>query len=101
MKWITTVFFLMATQALALTPILNDYGDKNDVYMEFRNLYDQAQDRQFTQVVGSTPNYTDLRDGEIVIYVSTPALSTTDIRLMLRIGTTIYSSPTFPVMKGR
>ena len=81
-----------------VTPIANDYSDAQSSFAEFRNVMDNAQDKSFT-VVTTTPNYTDLRDGEMVVYVSTPLVAS--VNLMLRMGTTLYVSPLFPIVKGR
>ena len=91
------ILFLPAL-CYGVTPIANDYGDAQNSYVEFRNVMDNAQDKSFT-VVTTTPNYTDLRDGEIVVCVSTPFV--TSVNLMLRAGTTLYASPMFPIIKGR
>lgn len=84
--------------AYGMSPNLNDYSDPESVYVEFRNVFDNGQDQSFTQV-SSTPNYQDLRDGAIVVYISTPTAG--NVSLMLRVGATIYASPMFPVIKGR
>lgn len=102
MRYAAIVLLLGIAQLHALTPIANDYSDKNQVYQELRNIIDNAQDRSFT-TVNSTPNPIDseIRDREIVIYYSSATVATNDVRLMLRLGTTIYSSPQFTVIKGR
>lgn len=87
-----------ATPLFAVTPIFNDYKDEQNIYQEFRNVADSAQDQQFSQVT-STPNYQDLKDGQMVIYVSTP--NTVNVNLMLRAGATLYVSPNFAVIQGR
>lgn len=97
MKW-TILILLMASTSFAVTPIFNDYKDPFNTFQEFRNYSDNAQDKMFTQVT-STPNYTDLKDGEIVIYVSTPMGA--NVNLMLRVGTTLYVSPNFSIIQGR
>lgn len=96
--WAAVVFF--SANAYALAPVRNDYEKKEDVFTEMRNLLDNAQDRSFTQVA-STPNISDLRDGEIVIYISSPNVAVPNVSLMLRAGTTVFASPMFPIIKGR
>lgn len=95
------LILLIASPVFALSPIVNDYTDKNDVYREFKNLFDNAQDSHFREIVTSTPNWQDLDEGQIVIYVSTPSTPLTDVHTMLRVGTTLYSSPNWQVIKGR
>ena len=52
---------------LGLTPISNDYSKKESIEMEFKNIYGQAQDKQFT-IASATPTLTALQDGEMVIF---------------------------------
>lgn len=97
MKW-TILICLFSGPLFAVTPIFNDYKEPSNTFQEFRNFADNAQDKQFTQVT-STPNFTDLKDGEMVIYVSTPMGQ--NVNLMLRAGATMYVSPNFGIIKGR
>lgn len=89
---------VLASAAYAVTPVANDYVDPQNTFQEFRNFADVLQDQQFTQVT-STPNYQDLKDGQIMIYVSTPMGA--NVNLMLRAGATMYVSPNFGIIKGR
>ena len=98
MRYLFLVPLLLASSLYAMTPISNDYSDQTATFVEFRNVFDNGQDRSFTQVT-STPNVTDLRDGEMVIYASTPMAQ--NVVLMLRNGTTIYASPNFQIIKSR
>lgn len=84
----------------AMTQVNNSYKDEQTTFNEFKNIYDNAQDQSF-QKVTSTPNYQDMKEGQIFIYVSTPASALADVRIMLRVGTTIYASPQFPIIKVR
>lgn len=95
MKWGLLVIFT-TMNLWAVTPIMNDYNSQESVFGEMRNITDNAQDQSFT-IVTTTPNVTDMREGQIFIYASTQPAK--DVSLMLRIGTTVYSSPTFPVIK--
>ena len=91
---------------LGLTPISNDYSKKDNVESEFKNLYGQVQDKQFT-IVSATPTLTDLQDGQIIIwkagnvsgsdikfstesYASSTTYITTQTGLMFRLGNEIY-----------
>lgn len=96
MKWLLLIFL---TSTLSAAPLLNDYEKPENTYLEFRNAYDTLQSKEFTQVT-TTPSVTEMRDGEIFVFISTnpPAR---DVSLMLRVGTTIYSSPMFPIIKVR
>ena len=98
MKYAIFLIFL-SSFAYAVTPIANDYKDSKAVLTEFRNVFDNAQDRTFTQVVASTPNYQEMREGEIFIYIS--SLTAPTIKLMIRTGSTIYASPDFNIIRGR
>lgn len=82
---------------MGFTPIYNSHDSLKKVDDEIKNMTDNLQSRQFT-VVNTTPNYLDLQDGEMVVYSSFPF---TPVSLMLRVGTTIYVSPYFQIMKGR
>lgn len=95
MRWLLIIPFLCA-----MTPLHNDYKDGRSLFNEFRNIMDNAQDQSFTQVT-STPNWEDLRDGSFVIYVPTRPPTAQNMILMLRVGTTIYHSPMFPIMRGK
>lgn len=98
MKYLTAVMLLFSVNAYALAPIRSDYTKPEDVFTEMRNLTDNAQDRSFTQV-SSTPSVSEMRDGEMVIYVSSS--NAPNVNLMLRAGTTVFASPMFPIIKGR
>ena len=89
---------VLASPLWSIKPIFNDYADKQNIYQEFRNYSDAGQDQQFNQVT-STPNYGDLKDGQMVICVSTPMGA--NVNLMLRAGATLYVSPNFGIVKGR
>lgn len=98
-KWYVFLQVLAFTSpAMAVVPIFNNYGDEQTIFDEFRNYADSLQDQQFTTVT-STPNYQDLKDGQMVIYVSTPMGD--NANLMLRAGATMYVSPSFAIIKGR
>lgn len=98
MKW-TLLLLLSSNCSWAMSPILNEYGDKRNTYTEFRNVFDNGQDQSFTSVVASTPNYQDMKDGQVFIYISTPTAPV--VKLMLRLGSTVYFSPDFQIIKGR
>lgn len=92
------LFILLAISLMAFTPIYTKHNDLKQVDDEIKNMSDNFQSRQFT-VVASTPNYQDIQDGEVVIYSSATINPT--ISLMLRVGTTLYVSPYFQIMRGR
>ena len=90
--------FLFASTVWAAEPLFNDYGDQQNIWGEFRNLYDaQGIYKQVT----STPALTEMGDGEMVIYSSATYQSFGDIHLILRLGTTLYYSPNFRLVTGR
>jgi len=66
MRWVWLLFLPML---LGLTPTHNSYESESLSRGEFRNVTDNAQDRQF-RIVSSTPVLSELRDGEIVIVSS-------------------------------
>ena len=74
---------LLILPLLGLTPVFNDYSDKEQIGIEFKNVYDGAQSRQFT-VWKTTPGLSELRDGEMVIY------SSGTVFLMLRDNQDLY-----------
>lgn len=98
MKWGLLILFL-SSRLWAMTPVLNDYQDPQNTFTELRNVFDNAQDQSFTSVIQSTPNYQEMKDGQIFIYISTPTAPV--IKLMLRLGATVYSSPDFNIIKVR
>lgn len=79
MRWIILSLFLCA-----FSPIYSQHDTKEKVDNEFKNGYDQMQPRQFT-VVTSTPNLSDFRDGEMVIF------SSGAVKVMVRVGQEIYT----------
>lgn len=89
---------LMSSAAYGATRVFTTYTDDYSLRTEFGNIYDNLQDQQFNQV-DSTPSYTVLKDGQIVIYKS--SANAVNVNLMLRAGTTLYVSPNFPVIQGR
>ena len=91
--WVLTLPFL-----LGMTQIGNEYSKEPAIQNEFKNLYDNGQDQSFTQVT-STPPYQSMKDGQMFVYISSPPAQ--DVTLMLRVGTTVYVSPNFTIMKGR
>lgn len=95
MKW---GWLLLALPLMGASPIYNDYGSQESIYGEMRNIYDSLQGKQFSQY-SSTPNLTDMQDGEIAVYMSTPTPAVT--ALILRSGTTLYVSPNFTRIIGR
>lgn len=91
--WILLTLFLFG-----FSQVHNTHDNQVKTDEEFKNVYDQAQRRQYTLVL-TTPNYQDLQNGEMVVYSSSTINPT--IALMLRVGTTIYVSPYFSIMRGR
>ena len=91
--WLLFVPFL-----LGMGQINNTYTEEQAIYTDIKNIYDNGQDQQFTQVT-STPPYQSMKDGQFFIYVSTP--NPLDVTVMLRVGTTVYVSPNWSIMKGR
>ena len=77
-------WLLLIPVLCAYKPLKTTYESYEEVGQEIRNIEKNVQGRQFT-VVDSTPNLTDLQDGEVVIFSS----GTT--RLMFRNGQEIYS----------
>lgn len=95
MRWILLSLFLIAA-----TPVHDLHDESFKVDQEFENVYDNLQDKSFRTITVTTPAFENMRDGEITIYKSTTAIPQ-DIRLMLRVGTTVYVSPNFTIMRGR
>lgn len=78
MRWLILALFLCA-----FSPIYSSHDNQGKIDSELKNIYDQAQSEQF-RVVTATPNLTDLKDREVVIF------SSGAIKLMLRSGQDIY-----------
>lgn len=89
---------LLSKTCFSMSPLNNDYSDKQSIYNEFRNVFDNGQGKSFT-VTNATPNVIDLADGEFVIYRATA--NAVDVFLALRVGTTIFWSPNIPLIRGR
>lgn len=81
LPWVSIVCVLALS---AFSPIYTAHDDQKKTDDEFTNIYGQAQSSQF-KVVASTPNLTDLKDGEVVIF------STGAVKLMFRNGQDIYA----------
>ena len=94
MRW---RWLLLALPLLAMTPLRNDYGKKEDTYTEFRNVFDNGQNK--INVVTSTPSVIEMNDTDLWVMKSTE--NARDVFLFLRIGTTVYGSVNFPIIKGR
>ncbi len=82
MRWLIPIFILVFC---GFTQIYSRHDTQDKVDNEILNIYDQAQSQQF-RVVMATPNLTELRDNEVVVF-STGTL----VRLMFRAGQEIYS----------
>lgn len=96
MKW-TFLLLFITSRLWAMTPILNDYKDPQDTFTEFRNVFDNGQNK--INVVTSTPNAIDMNETDLWVYQS--SVNAKDVFLFLRIGTTVYGSINFPIIKGR
>ena len=96
MRWLWILF--LVTPAFGASPIYNDYPDKNSIYTEFRNVFDNMQDQMFTETT-STPSFLDLKEGQLYVYASTP--TPTVATMFLRVGTTLYVSPNWNKVTGR
>lgn len=68
----------------ATNQVHNTYKSEQQIYNEFRNVYGNMQSKEF-DVYKSSPNLSDLRDGEIVL------VSSTTKSLMARIGQSVYN----------
>ena len=90
--------WLFCIPLLGMTQIGNEYSKEPSVSNEFKNIYDNGQDQSFEQK-NSTPAWQDMKNGQIFIYISSPPAQ--DVTLMLRVGSTVYVSPNFTIMKGR
>lgn len=77
-------FILLALGLMAFTSIHSKHDTPEKVDEEFAHIEKEAQGRQFT-VWQTTPNVSQLRDGEIVVF------STGAIKLMYRVGQEIYA----------
>jgi hypothetical protein len=53
----------------ALSPVATTYKEEAEIEVEFKNLYDNVQAKQF-RVFTTTPVFSDLQNGEIVIVSS-------------------------------
>lgn len=69
----------------AFTPIFVEHGETRKVDDEFKNIYKQAQGKQFV-VFQATPNLNDLEDMQVVI-----VSSGTYTKLMYRVGQDIFA----------
>ena len=97
MKWILLSLFLIPSTVLGVQLLQSNYDNEPSIFSEFRNLGDRAQTKN--KVVTSTPSAIDLEDGQFAVYQSSS--NAQNIFLMLRVGTTIYASPAFPIIKVR
>ena len=84
MKYVWVIIILSAELIFALTPIHNTFDDKDVIQSEFNNIYENAQDQQFT-IVGSTPLLTNIKDGQFVIF------SSGAIKVMFKMNQDIFS----------
>jgi len=75
---------LAAIGLCAFGPIHNSHDSQGKIDSEFTNLYGQAQPAQF-EIVSSTPNLTDMKDGEVVIF------SSGAVKMMWRAGQELYA----------
>ncbi len=79
------IFVLMALCLMGFTPIYTEHDTTEKIDREIENIEQSVQSKQFT-VLQSTPNLSQLRDGEIAL-----VSSGTVTRLMFREGQEIYS----------
>lgn len=68
---------------LGASPVREVYNKPVDIKAEFTNAYYALQDKQFT-IINSTPNVTEMREGEIILF------SSNSVKFLIRISTTIY-----------
>lgn len=79
------IALLIASLCLCgLTPIYVSHDEQKKTDDEFIGLYDGVQSRQF-RIVTTTPNLTDFRDGEMMVFTST-----NQAKVMMRVGNEIY-----------
>lgn len=79
------IAFLIASLALCgLSPLNVQHDSQKKVDDEFVQAYNGLQSKRF-RVVTTTPNYSDLEDGEMVIY------SSGALKIMFRSGVDIYA----------
>lgn len=78
------IIFLSFFLLLGLTPVSNEYSTNDKIEVEFKNLYGQAQDKQF-DVFTATPTLTAIQDGQIVVFRTGDTSG-----LMFRSGQEIY-----------
>ncbi len=91
-------WLLISLLLCGFTPIYTTHDTFDKVDTELIQMQNELQDKAFT-VNSTTPNVTDMRDHEFQIIATTgqPAA----INLVLRIGTTMYISPNWSLIKGR
>ena len=96
MRYLT--YLWLCLPLLGMTQINNEYSKEGSISIDFKNIYDNAQDEQFT-IVNSTPFYSAMKPGQIQVYIATG--TSTEVQLIIRVGTNTYSSPAFPIIKAR
>lgn len=65
MRWIIFLIPFL----LALTPVHDKYDSEEKIREEFKNVYEEAQSREF-EVVNDTPTLRELPEGRVVIFSS-------------------------------
>lgn len=65
MRWL----WVLCLPLMAFTPIMNEHPTQADVDDELKQIYQQAQSLQYRKF-DSTPNLTDLQDGQMVLISS-------------------------------
>lgn len=66
MRWL---ILALCVPLMAFTPIANEHDSQQKVDDEFKQIYQQAQPIQYRKF-DSTPNLTDLQDGQMAIISS-------------------------------
>ena len=77
--WIPSLLLL-----LGLTPVHDKHESPDKTDVEFKNLFDNAQGKDFV-VMESTPAVSDLIDGQIIIF------SSSAVKIMFRQNNEIYA----------
>ena len=79
--WIVVILGFLSIAAT--TRIRNTYTKETDINVEFTNIYDGMQGKEF-EIVNSTPRVQDMIEGNPIIF------SSGSIKFLIRIGTTVY-----------
>lgn len=79
MRWLVLAMFLMA-----FSPVYTIHDSSDKVDTEIKQIANDVQDKSF-DIDSSTPNLSDFKDGQFVIFKSTA------VKIMFRAGNEIYA----------